>query len=75
MKLQEKQVALAAGVFIGGWHAIWALLVAVGYAQALLDFVYGIHMLNNPLIVAPFNIGTAFLLVVVTFVDFSLGLG
>lgn len=68
MKLQEKQVALAAGVFIGGWHLVWSLLIAGGWAQVLLDFIYGIHMLNNPFIVAPFSVGTAVLLVVVTFV-------
>lgn len=68
MKLQEKQVALALGVFVGGLHLIWALLIALGFAQGLMDFVYGIHMLNNPFIVAPFSVGTAVLLVVVTFV-------
>lgn len=67
MKLQEKQVAMAVGVFIGGWHVVWSLLVAAGLAQGWLDFIFGIHMINNPLVVAPFNISTTVLLIVVTF--------
>lgn len=75
MKLQERQVALAVGVFIGGWHLVWSLLIALGLAQGWLDFIFGLHMINNPLVVAPFNMGTAVLLIAVTFaVGYAVGL-
>ncbi len=67
-KLDQNKVALATGGFLGLFHALWSLLVAVGFAQPLLDFVYSLHFLNNPFSVASFDLGRALLLVVMTFV-------
>ena len=67
-ELNTQKTALVVGLFIGGWHLIWSLLIATGLAQLLLDFVYWLHMLNNPFQVAPFNLTRAALLIVVTFV-------
>ncbi len=55
------------GSFLGIFHLLWAILVAVGFAQPLLDFIYKIHFLNNPFTVGPFDILNAGLLVVITF--------
>lgn len=65
--MNEQKVALIVGLFMGGWHLLWSLLIAVGLAQPLLNFVFWLHMLNNPYQIAPFNPSTALLLVVVTF--------
>ncbi len=67
-ELDKYKVGLIVGLFLGLVHLLWAVLVAVGMAQPLLDFVYGIHFLNNPFTVATFNLMTAAILVVVTFV-------
>jgi hypothetical protein len=48
------------------FHTVWAVLVAIGVAQALLDFVYSIHFLSNPFVIGDFNLTTAVILVVVT---------
>ena len=66
MKLKENSIALIFGIFMGLWHAFWSLLVLVGLAQVILDFVYGIHFLNNPFTVASFNLVTALTLIVFT---------
>lgn len=66
MKLNPKKTALSVGVFAGLWHFVWGLFVAFGLAQVLLDFIYGIHFLNNPFIVQPFNIVRWVTLIVVT---------
>lgn len=66
MKLDPKKTALAVGIFVGGAHVAWVLLIVLGWAQALQDFIFQIHMLNNPFTVAPFNFGTAVLLILVT---------
>ena len=68
MKLNEQKVALTVGLFVGGAHLAWSLLIATGLAQQLIDFVFWVHMLSNPYQVAQFNASTALLLVVVTFV-------
>ena len=54
------------GAFMGAFHLVWSVLVAVGVAQVILDFIYKIHFLNNPFVVQAFNLGHAALLVLVT---------
>lgn len=65
-KLNGHTIGLIVGILLGVWHAIWALLVMVGMAKPLLDFIYGIHFLSNPFIIRPFDMTTAVTLVVVT---------
>lgn len=67
MKLDPKKTALTAGFFAGGWHLVWAVLIAMGWAQPLIDFIYQIHFLNNPFTVGAFNLGTALVLIITTF--------
>ena len=57
-----------AGAFVGSLHFIWSGLVALGFAQSILDFVHQIHFLDNPYVVAPFGFKRMFALVVVTFI-------
>ncbi len=65
-KLNKNTVGLIVGAFMGLWHLMWAGLVAMGSAQSLLDWIYGIHFLNNPFVVASFNPTTAVVLVLFT---------
>jgi hypothetical protein len=37
--LSPGKTALAVGVFFGGWHVLWSLLVALNWAQSLYDFI------------------------------------
>lgn len=68
MMINKNSAGLILGSFLGGFHFLWALLVAVGGAQALLDWVFSLHFLNDPYRVAEFNVGTAAMLVIFTFV-------
>ncbi len=65
-KLEPQKIALIAGIFMGGWHLLWSLLVMIGIAQLILDFIFWLHFLHNPFTVETFDIGRAALLVVVT---------
>ncbi len=60
------QVGLAFGGFLGLWHLVWSLLVAIGLAQPLLDFIFSLHMIQPPYKVMPFSITTAVGLIIVT---------
>ncbi len=60
------RVGLVFGAFLGGWHVLWSILVAIGWAQPLLNFVFWAHMLKPIYVVAGFNATAAVTLVVVT---------
>ncbi len=67
MKLNITKTALAFGLLSGLWHAGWSFLVFMGLAQKLLDAVYRVHFMNNPITVSGFSMIRAGKLVVLAF--------
>ena len=51
---------------IGGWHLFWSLLVAVGWAQPFIDFIFWAHMIRSIYVIKPFDAVAAGTLIVVT---------
>jgi hypothetical protein len=73
--IHPNKAAIAVGSVIGLWHLLWALLVAIGWAKPLMDFVLGLHFIRLDYDIAPFALGTAAALVAVTFaVGYAFGL-
>ena len=66
--MNSHKVGLAVGFFAGLWHLVWNVLIALGWAGPLMDFVFAMHSLNNPYVVQPFNLGRAIGLIGLTFV-------
>lgn len=64
--INPAKVALTVGALVGGWHVVWSVLIALGWAQALVDFVLWVHMISMPVVVKAFDLSTATTLVVVT---------
>ena len=58
---------LTGGLGLASLHFVWVLLVALGWAQPFMDFVFKLHMLDSPFKVQPFNIVLALGLLVITF--------
>lgn len=67
-ELNVNKVALTCGMFIGAWHALWSLLILIGVAQPLLDFIFWAHMLANPYRVTGFTLTQSLTLVMVTLI-------
>ena len=68
MKAQsEQKVALVFGLFISGAHLLWSILILLGLAQPLLNFVFWVHMLENPFQVTGFSLTQSVTLIIVTF--------
>ena len=57
---------LVFGIFLAVWHALWSILVWIGAAQSLMDFIFRLHMITPPYKIATFHLGTAAALVLVT---------
>lgn len=61
-------VALYTGLFASAIHFIWSLMVAFGVGQSYLDWILGLHFIQNPFIIMPFNLGAMIALLIFTFV-------
>jgi hypothetical protein len=61
------KVGLVFGIFLALWHTGWSVLVAVGFAQKLIDFIFWAHFIVPPYHIEPFEIVRACILVGVTF--------
>jgi len=60
---------------VGGWHVCWFILVALGIAQWMIDFVLWIYFIKPIYLVEPFDLGkAAFIVVIMTALGFGVGL-
>jgi hypothetical protein len=66
--INKHKTGITFGFLISSFHLFWSVLVALGIAQVLLDFIFNIHMLEVPITVMPFNIVKALALIIITFV-------
>ena len=60
------KVGLVIAVLIGGWHVIWSLLVLIGWAQPILDFIFWAHMIKPVYFVKPFDPTASLALIAIT---------
>lgn len=65
-RVHPNSFGLAFGSFLALWHMLWAVLVWVGAAQWLIDFIFRLHMITPPYKVGAFNVVTALALVLTT---------
>ena len=60
------RAGLTLGALLGILHAFWAAVVGLGYGQSLANFITSLHFMSHPMMVLPFSLGNAVLLVLVT---------
>lgn len=60
------KLGLAIAALIGAWHVMWSLLVLIGRAQPILDFIFWAHMIKPVYVVRPFDPTAALALIVTT---------
>ncbi len=65
--MNQNKTGLVFGSFAAFVHLVWSILIAFGWAQGWMDFVYNLHSLNNPFTVMPFDLMRSLGLIVLTF--------
>ncbi len=65
--VSKNKLGLVVGSFFGLWHLSWSFLVALGFAQILVNFLFRLHFIQPPYTVTPFRFGVAVTLIVITF--------
>ena len=60
------KIGLVFGAVIGGWHVCWSLLVLLGWAQPVIDFIFWAHMINPIYVIKPFDPKAAAALIIFT---------
>jgi hypothetical protein len=66
MMVNPHKVGLVIAALIAGWHVIWSVLVLIGWAQPILDFVFWAHMIKPVYFVKPFDPMASVVLIVIT---------
>lgn len=73
-KMNSHEIGMVVGATFALMHLAWSVLVMMGWATGLIDFMLSLHFLSNPYTVQIFDMGKALTLVVVTFgVGYVLG--
>lgn len=70
MKLNKNKTGLVLGTLFAFVHLIWAILIAISplLMQNLIDWIMRLHFLGIGILIHPFSIINAILLVVVAFI-------
>ena len=65
--IRPSKVGFVIASLIGGWHLVWVILVVLGWAQPLINFIFWAHMIRPVYVVGPFDAVAAVTLLVITF--------
>jgi hypothetical protein len=64
--VNKHKLGMVLGAWMGLMHAMWAVLVWIGAAEALWDWILSLHFLSISFVVMDFNLWVSLLLIVVT---------
>lgn len=64
--ISKNKLGVVVGSALGAWHLGWALLVAFGIAQWLIDWTFRLHFIEPVWVITGFRPGLAIALIVLT---------
>ena len=65
-RLSVARVGLVVATVLGALHLCWSILVALRWAQPVIDFVFWMHFMKPIIVIEPFESGKAVILVGIT---------
>ena len=72
--ISVSKAGLVLATVFGGWHLCWSILVALRWAQPVVDFVFWMHFIKPIYVIQPFETTRMIILVGVTMgIGFVLG--
>ncbi len=63
--INKHKLGLVFGSVAGLGHLVWSVIVAMGLAQPLVDFIFKVHFITNQPIIAAFSYKKAGALIVI----------
>ena len=66
--LSKNKVGMTVGIYVAVWHALWSLLVGVGVAQEMLDWVLPLHFVGLAVPITAFSWINALILTIAAFI-------
>lgn len=67
MALNANKTGLTVGLITAGIHAIWSIIVALGFGQSVVDWAMSLHFLQSMYTLTDFRLRIALLLVLAAF--------
>jgi hypothetical protein len=64
--LDPQKSGTVLGALLGGFHLMWAMIIAAGWGQAVLDFIFWMHFLKPVFVIEAFAMDRAVVLILVT---------
>lgn len=64
--IDANRLGVVTALLMAGWHVVWAVLMAGGLGQRVMDLAFRLHGLKSDVVVEPFDAGMMALLVAVT---------
>lgn len=65
MSTNASKAGLVGGIFLGGMHVLWSVLVLLGWAQPLVNFSMWAHMVEKGIVIKPFEFGAALTVIII----------
>lgn len=66
--MKANKVGQSLGLFLAFCHLVWEVLIYVGAAKPLVDFILNMHSLNFSYRIETFNLGKGVALVLITYI-------
>lgn len=60
------KTGLVFGAVLSGCHLFWSMMVALGWAQRVIDCIFWMHFIKPVLVIKPFKVARAAILIAVT---------